>query len=252
MILGERTTKTLAAEPIASDLRCGANVSLGLNVTIGPGCSIGSNVVIHADTQIGANVHIGDNTIVGKLPMRAALSAMTGGAQPEPCRIAEGCLIGALVVIYRGCHLGAKVMVADQASVREETEIGALTIIGRGVAVENKVAIGRRCKIETGAYITALSSIGDHCFVAPEVTFTNDQFLGRTEERFLHHKGVTMLRGARIGANATVLPGLTIGEDALVAAASTVTHDVAPRTIVLGSPARFLRCVPTDQLLENQ
>lgn len=61
-----------------------------------------------------------------------------------------------------------------------------------------------------------------------------------------------MKRGSRIGANVTVLPGLTLGEDALVAAGSVVTRDVPARKIVLGSPAKIWRDVPVDQLLENQ
>jgi acetyltransferase-like isoleucine patch superfamily enzyme len=61
-----------------------------------------------------------------------------------------------------------------------------------------------------------------------------------------------MMRGARIGANVTVLPGITIHEDALVAAGSIVTKDVAARKIVMGTPARVVRDVPAEQLLENQ
>jgi UDP-2-acetamido-3-amino-2,3-dideoxy-glucuronate N-acetyltransferase len=237
---------------IASDLECGENVVIGDEVSIGEGCVIGSNVVIHAGTVVGRNVQIGDNSVIGKRPLRSKHSAITKAGALDPCVIGDDCLIGALVVLFRGCRLQEAVMVADQASVREEVTIGSGTIIGRGVAVENKVTIGARCKIETGAYITALSSIGDYCFIAPEVTFTNDRFVARTKERFLHHRGVTMERGARIGANATVLPGLTLGEDCLVAAASVVTRDVAPRVVVLGVPARFVRPVPREQLLENQ
>lgn len=143
-------------------------------------------------------------------------------------------------------------MVADLASLRENVEVGEYTIIGRGVTIENKVRVGSRCKLETEAYITALSEIGDGCFIAPEVTFTNDNFLGRTKERFKFHRGVTMHRGARIGANVTVLPGLTLGEDALVAAGSVVTRDVPARKLVMGAPARVRREVPAEQLLENQ
>ena len=97
--------------------------------------------------------------------------------------------------------------------------------------------IGKRCKLETESYITALSEIEDGCFIAPEVTFTNDNFLGRTKERFKFHKGVTVKRGGRIGANVTVLPGITIGADALVAAGSVVTRDVPDKKLVMGSPA---------------
>lgn len=222
------------------------------HVRIGENCQIGSGVVIHPDTVIGNHVRIDDNTVIGKLPMKAALSAVTREETLEPCIIGDHCMIGAMTVIYRGCRLHAKVMVADLASLRENVEIGELTIIGRGVTVENKVRIGSRCKLETEAYITALSEIGDGCFIAPEVTFTNDNFLGRTQERFKFHKGVTMRRGARIGANVTVLPGLTLGEDALVAAGSIVTRDVPARKIVLGAPAKIWREVPPEQLLENQ
>jgi UDP-2-acetamido-3-amino-2,3-dideoxy-glucuronate N-acetyltransferase len=232
--------------------QCGHNSVIHENVRIGANCRIGSGVAIHADTVIGNNVRIDDNTVIGKLPMKAALSAITKDVTLAPCTIADDCLIGAMVILYRGCTLNNKVMVADLASLREEVEIGEFTIIGRGVTVENKVRVGSRCKLETEAYITALSEIGDGCFIAPEVTFTNDNFLGRTKERFKFHKGVTMKRGARIGANVTVLPGLTFGEDALVAAGSVVTRDVPARKIVLGSPAKVWRDVPAEQLLENQ
>jgi len=114
------------------------------------------------------------------------------------------------------------------------------------------VKIGKKCKIETEAYITALSTIEDYCFIAPEVTFTNDNFLGRTKDRFKYHKGVTLKRGARVGANTTFLPGITVGEDALVAAGAVVTKDVPPRKIVVGVPARVWKDVPPEQLLENQ
>jgi acetyltransferase-like isoleucine patch superfamily enzyme len=236
----------------------GAGTQLGHNsvvhedVKIGVNCRIGSGVVIHAGSVIGNNVRIDDNTVIGKLPMKAALSAVTQDQTLDPCVIADDCMIGAMVVIYRGCTVRTKVMVADLASLRENVEVGEYTIIGRGVTIENKVRVGSRCKLETEAYITALSEIGDGCFIAPEVTFTNDNFLGRTKDRFKYHKGVTMKRGSRIGANVTVLPGLTLGEDALVAAGSVVTRDVPARKIVLGSPAKVWRDVPTDQLLENQ
>lgn len=230
----------------------GHNSVIQDDVKIGTNCRIGSGVVIHPGTVIGNSVRIDDNTVIGKLPMKAALSAVTTDQTLDPCVIEDDCMVGAMVVIYRGCRVGKKVMVADMASIRENVEVGEYTIIGRGVTIENKVKVGSRCKLETEAYITALSEIGDGCFIAPEVTFTNDNFLGRTKDRFKYHKGVTMKKGARIGANVTVLPGLTLGEDALVAAGSVVTKDVPARKIVLGSPARIWRDVPTDQLLENQ
>ena len=230
----------------------GHNTVIAENVRIGVNCRIGHGVVIHPDTVIGNEVRIDDNSVIGKLPMKAALSAITQEQELPPCEIADNCLIGALTILYRGCKLGTKAMVADMASIRENVEVGEYTIIGRGVTVENKVKIGKRCKLETESYITALSEIEDGCFIAPEVTFTNDNFLGRTKERFKFHKGVTVKRGGRIGANVTVLPGITIGADALVAAGSVVTRDVPDKKLVMGSPAKVKRDVPSEQLLDNQ
>jgi len=237
---------------IGGGSQLGHNSVISKNVQIGENCRIGSCVIVHPDTVIGNNVRIDDHAVVGKLPMKAALSAITEEQQLPPCVIDDDVIVGTSVVIYRGCKLNKSVMVADLASVRENAEIGELTIVGRGVTVENKVRVGRRCKLETEAYITALSEIEDGCFIAPEVTFTNDNFLGRTKDRFKYHKGVTMKRGARIGANVTVLPGITIHEDALVAAGSVVTKDVPAKKIVMGTPARVIRDVPTEQLLDNQ
>ncbi len=237
---------------IPDDVVIGQNVVIEEGVRIGEGTVLGHNVVIRKDTIIGKNVRVDDNTVLGKLPMKAAMSAVTKEKELKPLVIGDNVLIGANVVVYRGAVVGSNVLLADLSSVREDVEIGEFTIVGRGVTVENKVKIGRKCKLETEAYITALSVIEDYCFIAPEVTFTNDNFLGRTEERFKYHKGVTVKKGARIGANTTFLPGITVFEDALVAAGSVVTKDVPAHKIVMGVPARVVRDVPDEQLLVNQ
>ena len=220
--------------------------------TIGSGCEIGNNVVIHGGTLIGDHVRIDDNTVVGKLPMKAAMSATTDGASVPGAVIGDECLIGACVVIYAGCELGRHVLVADLASVRENVTVGDYTIVGRGVTVENHCTIGRRCKLESESYITAYSDLGDRVFIAPGVATSNDNYIGRTEERFKHFKGIVVEKGGRIGVGAVILPGKTVGADAVVAAGSVLTRDAPARKIVLGSPAKPVRDVPDDQLLENQ
>lgn len=243
---------------ISSTAKIGENVKIGYNVVIEDGVeifdnvTIGHNVVIKKETVIGEGSVISDNTILGKEPFRAAISATTEKKTLPPLLLGKYVTIGANCVIYRGAVLKDFVFVGDLASIREDVEIGAYTVIGRGVTVENKTKIGRYVKIETEAYITAMSTIEDYCFIAPEVTFTNDNFLGRTEERKKYFKGPTVRKGARIGANATILPGIEIGEDALIAAGSVVTRKVAPRKIYLGVPAREFKDVPAEQLLENQ
>lgn len=237
---------------IGEGLRISKNCVIDEEVTIGTGALIGNNVIIHEGTRIGNNVRIDDNTVIGKQPMRAANSAVTKEQQLPAAIIGDDCIIGTSVVIYAGTKLGKHILVADLSTVRENVEIGDFTIVGRGVAIENFCKIGSYCKLETNVYITAYSEIGDRCFIAPCVATSNDNFVGRTKERFKYFKGVTVKRGGRIGTNATILPGKVIEEDALVAAGAVVSRNVPARKVVLGVPARILRDVPKEQLLENQ
>jgi len=237
---------------LGAGTRHGEFCVIGENVKIGSGCVIGHHVVIHDDTTIGDNVRIDDHTVIGKNPMKAANSATTKDQQLPACQIGPDCIIGTSVVIYRGSDIARRVLIADLSTVRENVTIGRFTIVGRGVAIENFCKIGMYVKLETNVYVTAYSEIGDRVFVAPCVATSNDNFVGRTEERFKHFKGVTVKRGARLGVHATVLPGKTINEDALVAAGALVTEDVPAHKIVAGLPAKPFRDVPKEQLLENQ
>lgn len=236
----------------------GENVTLGKfvvieeDVHIGDNCLIGSNVVIHKGSRIGSSVRVDDNAVIGKLPMRSVNSIFKDEDVLPPCEIGDACLIGAGAVIYCGCNIGNNVLIADLATIRENVSIGQRTIIGRGTAVENFCKIGENCKIETNVYITAYSNIEDNVFIAPGVVTSNDNFAARSKERYKHFKGVTIKKGGRIGAQATILPGKIIYEDGFAAAGSVVTKDVQNGKIVAGNPARLMKDVPGDQLLKNQ
>ena len=229
----------------------GMNVFIGKDVIFGQNCVIGHNVVIHEGTVIGDNVRIDDNTVIGKQKMKSPNSAMATDEVLPPAKIGNGVLIGAGVVIYAGAEIGDKVLLADQAAVQFGVKVGEMTIIGRGVLIESKCTIGKKCKIESNAYITALSEIGNYCFIAPCVATSNDNYAGRSKERFKHFNGITVKDGGRIGVNATILPGITIGEDAMVAAGSVVTKNVPAGRVFAGVPAKDFGAVPEDQLLKN-
>ena len=245
----------MAIDPSAAlgaDTTFGEGCVVGAGVTLGRGCRIGHHVVIHDGTRIGDAVRIDDHATLGKLPMRAANSATTKEQELPPLTVGDGCIVGTGVVLYRGAAIEGGVLMADLCTVRENVTVGRKTIVGRGVTIENFCTVGRFCKLESECYLCAYSTLEDRVFIAPGVVTSNDNFVGRTQERFKHFKGVTVRRGGRIGAGSVTLPGVVIGEDGLVAAGSVVTRDVPPRKIVVGSPARVWRDVPVEQLLENQ
>ncbi|WP_315117501.1 DapH/DapD/GlmU-related protein [uncultured Clostridium sp.] len=243
---------------ISSKAIIGNNVQIGRftiiedDVVIGDNCIIANNVVIKAGSKIASNVRIDDNTVIGKEPMRSVNSIFKDDKKLPPAIIKDECLIGAGVVIYAGCQIENKTLIADLAVVREDVTIGEKTIIGKGATIENFCKVGSNCKIQTNVYLTAYSEVEDYVFIGPCAVTSNDNFAARSKERFGNFKGVTIKKGGRIGAGATILPGKVIEEDGFVAAGSVVTKDVEKETIVAGNPAKVLRKVPENQLLRNQ
>lgn len=212
------------------------------------GVQLGHHVIIHAGTIIGANTRIGDGCVVGRPPTPAATSTVAA-EELSPLVIGENCILGSYVVLYRGTTIGDSCFFGDCAAVREKCSLGSHVLVGRGVTVENNVEIGDYSKAQTGAYITAYCKLADHVFVAPMVTTTNDNYMGRTEKRFASRAGAVFERGCRVGGGSHLLPGVTIGEESFVATGSIVTKDVPPYQLVMGTPARVVRPVPEDELI---
>lgn len=244
--------RMITLEQLYNQVVFGKYVVVGEDVTIGENVTIGNHVVIYAGTVIGSNVTIQDHAVIGTQPVKAKNSILKEGPRLAPAQIGDGCTIGTSSIIYAGSKLARDVFVADLATIRERVEIGDATIVGRGVSVENDCIVGKKCKLETNCYITAYSTLGNGVFIAPCVVTSNDNYMGRTKERFSKIKGVTVKDGGRIGANAITLPGIVIEEDGTVAAGSVVTKDVKAQELVVGLPARKLRNVPSEQLLHNQ
>jgi acetyltransferase-like isoleucine patch superfamily enzyme len=203
---------------------------------------------VYTGSVLGAGVKVLENAVVGKQPSLSPRS--TAKREPlAPAEIGEGTIVSTGAIVSAGSSIGARVILGDQSCVRERVTIGDDVVLGRGSLVENDTTIGAMTRIQADAYITAYSTLEEHVFVAPCVVTTNDNFMGRTEQRHELLKGPTIRRGARVGGGAVLCPGVEIGEEAFVGAGAVVTKDVAPRTIVVGNPARALREVPEEELL---
>jgi len=236
---------------VGENLACGRWVVAEAGVTIGDDVVIGNHVTICAGANLGDAVVVADFAIVGKRPSLSPRSTAKT-TELSGVVIGAGTRIGSHTVIMAGSTLGQRCIVGDNAGIRERCTLGDDVVVGRSVTVENDTTIGSRTKMQSGAYVTAYMTIEEDVFIAPMVVTTNDNYMGRTEKRFAELKGATIRRGARIGGGAHLLPGVEIGEEAFVATGAIVTRDVPPRTVVVGVPARSLRGVPQDELLENQ
>lgn len=236
--------------------RLGAGVTLGHYVTVGNDAkigretAIGDHTTVYARTVLGEGMFVGSNTSLGRAPRPALTSTVKVQTELSPLLMGDECVIGCSVVLYAGTDYGKGVFLGDGATVREGCTIGESVVIGSGVTVENQTKIGAYTKIQTGSYITAYMEIEERVFIAPMVTTTNDNFMGRTEKRFKLVKGPVIRRGARVGGGAVILPGIEIAPETFVAAGALVARNTEEKQVVKGFPAKSIREVPAEELLD--
>lgn len=195
--------------------------------------------------RLGASPVVGAFVVLGEWPEDAATAA------PETV-LGDGAKIRSHTIIYAGVTAGHRFQTGHGALVREFTTVGDDVSIGSHSIIEHHVTIGHRVRIHSAAFVPEYSVLEDDCWIGPRVVLTNAP---HPRCQNLPHclRGVTVRRGAKIGANATILPGIVIGENALVGAGAVVTKDVPAEMVVAGSPARVvgsihdLRCPEDNQ-----
>lgn len=138
--------------------------------------------------------------------------------------IGEGTRVWQFVVIMNGAKIG------------RNCNICAHTLI------EGDVVLGDNVTVKSGVYLWDGTRIADDVFIGPNATFTNDA-MPRSKVYPEQFNGITLERGASIGANATLLPGIVVGEYAMVGAGAVVTKDVPPYAVVIGNPAKIIRVI---------
>jgi len=182
---------------------------------------ISEKAIIYPNVKLGKNCIVEDFVIIGAPPK----DSQAGEIETI---IGDNSVIRSHTVIYAGNKIGNNFQTGNKANIRELNEIGNNVSIGTLSVVEHHVKIGNGVRVHTQVFIPEFTILEEECWIGPNVVITNAK-----EEL----KGPYIKRNAIIGANSTLLPGITIGEYALIGAGSVVTKDVSKRCIVAGNPA---------------
>ncbi|MEK7234398.1 MAG: acyltransferase [Elusimicrobiota bacterium] len=189
----------------------------------------------HRNVKLGRGSSVGPFAIIG-MPPRGARDGQFA------TQIGAKAVIRSHSVIYAGNVIGDNFQTGHGVMLREMNTIGDNVSIGTGSILEHHVIVGDGVRIHSQAFVPEYTILEAGCWIGPRVVITNAKYpLSPTAKANL--KGATVRRGAKVGANSTLLPGVVIGENALVGAGSVVTKDVPPGAVVAGNPARVLRSI---------
>ena len=247
MSASETDPSRAGSPPLSPDARA-PGLMLGEHVEVGAGVSFGAHVVVHSGTLIGDGCVIEDHAVIGKRPRLAGASSARG--EVGELRLGARVTVCAGAVVLAGATVGEGAILGDQSFVRERSEVGPGSVVGRGSVVDNDVQVGARVRVQTDVYLCAFTVVEDDVFLGPGAITTNDDTMRRHGPQ-MPLRGAILRRACRIGAGAVLTPGVEIGEEAFVASGAVVTREVPPRAVVMGVPARVIREVSADDLLER-
>ena len=182
------------------------------------------------EIKLGADCKIDDEVILGYPTGRSIPAGIV--------RIGSHAVIRSGSIIYSGVTIGKQFETGHYVIVREENILGDSVQIWTHSVIDYGCRIGNDVKIHTKVYIAQYSIIEDGVFIAPGVTFANDKYPVSNDLQ-----GPRIKRGARIGVNVILLPGVVVGEEALVGAGCVVTKDVPDRAVVVGNPSRIVSTI---------
>lgn len=209
---------------------------------------VGENVKAHhtlrtyGRNSIGNDSIITDNVILG-FPSTDLLLGLRQvdlnleHADYEGCTIGDNAIIRSGSVFYCSVKMGNNVRTGHGVLVRENTAVGNNVSIGTNTVIDNNCTIGSFVSMQTRVYLPTGSTIEDYVFLGPGATLTNDRFPVRTAGPL---EPAVIRRGASLGANCVIMPGITIGEGALIAANAVVTKDVPDWHVAKGLPAEVV------------
>lgn len=224
----------------------GSDCTISTQATIQEEVEIGCRVVIHAHacvyrgTVIGDDCEINPGAFLGKEPKAPG----TLLREPEFKRrivLGDSVLIGPNAVIYYDVQIGNRSLIGDGVSMREQCHIGQRVKIGPNTTLNYNVRIGDDSQISQLVHVAGNTMIGNRVFIAAGVSMANDNSFGRSGDAEVRRDGPRIDDDCNIGPGAVLLPGVRIGRSAIIGAGAVVSRDVAPATLVMGVPARFVR-----------
>ncbi|MGQ4554929.1 DapH/DapD/GlmU-related protein [Halobellus sp. GM3] len=165
----------------------------------------------------------------------------------SPAELGDRVVVRTGSIVYGDVKIDDETQTGHNVLIREHTEIGQKCIVGTNTVIDGYSEVGDNVSLQTGVYVPAQTTIEDRAFVGPCAVLTNDPYPVRQD---VDLEGPTLKQSVSIGANATVLPGVTIGERAFVAAGAVVTEDVPAETLAVGAPATF-KSLPQQLQEEN-
>jgi acetyltransferase-like isoleucine patch superfamily enzyme len=186
---------------------------------------------VHATALVAPDTQLGERSSVG------AYCTIGLDGRSGPSILGPGAVIRSHTVIYRGVRAGDELMTGHGVLIREDTVIGARVSIGSHSVLEHHVTVGDGVRIHSACFIPELTVLEDGAWIGPGVRITNARHPNRPDTK-ANLEGVTVARGAVVGAAAVLLPGIRVGENALVGAGAVVVRDVADGAVVVGNPAR--------------
>lgn len=189
------------------------------------------------NVELGRDANIDDGATVGYGHEGTDGPTVVG----DEARVRSG------TTVYADVTIGDRFVSGHDALVREATEIGDDVVLGTKAVLDGSVTVGSNVSIQTGVYVPPETHIGDRVFLGPNAVLTNDSYPLRVDTDL---DGPTLEDDVSVGANATVLPGVTVGEGAFVAAGAVVVDDVPPETLAVGVPAEH-RPLPEPLAREN-
>lgn len=174
----------------------------------------------------GNNCQVADGVILGLQYQKSC----------QPVKVGNNAVIREGTIIYGDVSIGDDFEAGHFVLIREKTQIGNNVLVGTHSVIDGHCTLGDNIKLQTGVYIPLFTTIGSNVFVGPYATFLNDKYPVRKNYKL---KGPVVADNVSVGANTTILPGVTIGKGAFIAAGAVVTKDIPSGKLAKGNPAQI-------------